>query len=114
MSAVSRHRSACVSRTKEGSFIAGQGSEFPLEPIRHEATQEQIEDVQRVLDAAAGAVRDLGWPVRMLVFPPGAMIVRDAPFPPTQNDEYVYGFLLPISGPVDLWRQHANRDKREA
>jgi hypothetical protein len=94
--------------------MSGQGAEFPLEPVRHEASQEQINEVQTILDFAAAAIREHGWPVRMLVFPPGSMIIRDTPFPPTQNDVYVYALMLPVAGPVDLWRQHANRDKRES
>jgi hypothetical protein len=93
--------------------VTGQGGEFPLEPIRHEATQQQIEDAQGVLDLCAAALRTAGWPVRFFVQPPGSMVVRDAPFPAVQNDEYVYVLSMPIAGPIDLWRQHASRDKKE-
>ena len=89
--------------------MSAQGDDWTESLIREilpEASQEQIEAVLAVLANAATDMRTVaGWPSRLHLFRPGEYMVDGRPW-----EEYVCALMVPVKGPVDLWRQVIRRE----
>ena len=84
--------------------MSSQGDDWTDKLIREaigNATQEQIEEVIAILSKSAREIRtNAGWPSRFHLFRPGEYMVDGRPW-----EEYIVGLLVPVRGPVDLWRR---------
>jgi hypothetical protein len=86
----------------------GEGFFVPARLRLAELRQPEIERLVAILAFARNAVLAEGWPARLHVFPPGTYQVDGQ-----AHEQYVCALLLPVTGPLDSWRQGVKRAERE-